>query len=116
MDEQDKIYLSQIPKPRPSRLNAKTVSSLLDKLLLEKGYSAEQSRVLLEDAWSEAVGPALASQSKVGQIKRGVIHIYTTSDIARAELDFLKVKALKHLQAKLPEMRITGIRISPMRS
>jgi hypothetical protein len=115
MDD-EKVFLSQIPKAQPSRYQAKSISSIIDRLMLEKGYSAQQSRDLIEEQWRLAVGSLLSSQSKVGQIKRGVLQIFAANEIVRSELEFEKSKALRLLQAELPTMRITGVKIHLQRS
>ena len=110
MDE-EQMYLSQVPKPLPSRFQAKSVSRILDRLFLEKGYAAEQSRELICEQWELAVGINLSSQSKVGQIRRGVLNVFAANEIVRSELEFQKSKALKCLQTALPAMQIKGVKI-----
>ena len=107
---EDDWYLSQIPKPAPSRIHARSVSQVLDRLFLEKGYANEQSREELLTAWEKAVGPVLCSQSKVGLLKRGMLQIFAANEIIMSELDFQKAKALKSLQQSLPEMKIRGLK------
>lgn len=109
--DEEAMYLGQIPKPMPSRLRPKSVSSILDRVMMEKGYAAQQSRQLIEEEWLQAVGEALCSQSKVGQIKRGQLHVFAANDIVRSELEYQKLKALRHMQRALPDMKIQGIRI-----
>ena len=108
---EEEIYLSQIPKAAPSRYQAKTVSRVLDRLFLEKGYANEQSRDSLVQAWQDAVGQSLGGQSKVGQVKRGALQIYAANEIVRSELEYLKSKALASVQATLPEMKIQSLKI-----
>lgn len=108
---EDEIYLSQIPKALPSRYQAKSVSRVLDRLFLEKGYANEQSRESLAQAWQDAVGPSLSGQSKVGHVKRGTLQIYAANEIVRSELEFMKSKALASIQAMLPEMNIRSLKI-----
>lgn len=110
MNEED-IILSQIPKAVPSRYQAKTVSRVLDRLFLEKGYANEQSREAMVQAWVEAVGPGLSSQSKVGKLTRGALQIYAANEIVRTELEYMKTKALAAMQAALPEMNIRSFKI-----
>ncbi len=112
MDPEEKMYLSQIPKAQPSRFQAKSISKVLDRLFLEKGYANQQSREELLAAWEHAVGPMLSSQSKVGQLKRGVLHVFPANEIIRSELNFLKAKALALLQKELPGMKIRGIKVN----
>jgi hypothetical protein len=109
--DEEEMYLSQIPKALPSRLRPKSISSVLNRLFVERGYAVQQSRDLLEEKWKEAVGELLSAQSKVGQIKRGQLQVYAANDIVRSELEYQKAKALQHMQSQLPDMRITGIRI-----
>lgn len=110
MNDEEKMYLNQIPKPPPSRLYARSISQVLDRLFLEKGYANEQSRDELLTAWEQAVGPVLSSQSKVGMIKRGMLQIFAANEIIMSELDFQKAKALKSLQKSVPEMKIRGLK------
>lgn len=109
--DEEAMYLSQIPKPMPSRVRPKSVSSILDRVMLEKGYAAQQSRQLIEEEWGNAVGETLSSQSKVGQIKRGQLQIFAANDIVRSELEYQKTNAVRHLQQSLPDMKIQGLRI-----
>ncbi|XZE33624.1 DUF721 domain-containing protein [Pirellulaceae bacterium SH501] len=108
---EEEIFLNQIPKAIPSRYQAKTVSRVLDRLFLEKGYANEQSRDALLQAWTDAVGPGLSGQSRVGQLKRGALQIYASNEIVRTELEYMKTKALASLQASLPEMNIRSLKI-----
>ncbi|XZE22191.1 DUF721 domain-containing protein [Pirellulaceae bacterium SH449] len=109
--DKEAMYLNQIPKPMPSRLRPKSVSSILDRVMMERGYAAQQSRQLMEEEWSQAAGEFLASQSKIGQIKRGQLHVFASNDIVRSELEYQKVKILRHMQEALPDMKIQGLRI-----
>jgi predicted nucleic acid-binding Zn ribbon protein len=109
--EEEKMYLGQIPKPLPSRLRPKSISTVLNRLFQERGYASQQSRDLLEEHWREAVGDLLSSQSKVGQLKRGQLQVYAANDIVRSELEYQKSKILQHLQTQLPLMGINGVRI-----
>lgn len=117
MDEsQERNILSQIPKAIPSRLRPKSVSSILDRLILERGYAAEQSTQLLQEQWTIAVGNALAAQSKVGKIQRGVLQVQASNAIVLTELTYAKQSVLRHLQTALPDFRIKDIRIKVLNS
>jgi hypothetical protein len=112
---EEEIFLNQIPKALPSRYQAKTVSRVLDRLFLEKGYANEQSREALVQAWVDAVGEALSGQSKVGKISRGALQIYAANEIVRTELEYMKTKVLASIQAALPEMNIRSLKIQLQR-
>ena len=110
-DREEKILLSQIPKAPNSRLRPKSVSTILDRLILERGYAAEQSTQLLMDEWRAAVGDSLAAQSRVGKIQRGVLQVTVSNGIILTELTYTNSSALRHLQSTLPDFKIRDIRI-----
>lgn len=111
MDSDDeKMWLSQIPKAIPSRFRPKSISSILDRVLTERGYAAEQSTQLIQDQWRAAVGDTLFEQSRVGKIQRGVLQVFVHNAIVMAEMGYAKRNALKHLQTALPEFKIKDIK------
>jgi hypothetical protein len=109
-NNEEKMWLSQIPKAKPSRLRPKSVSSILDRLLIERGYAAEQSTQIIQDQWRVAVGDSLFEQSRIGKIQRGVLQVYALNAIVMSELGYAKRNALQHLQTALPEFKIKDIR------
>ena len=109
-DSEDQMWLSQIPKPQASRLRAKSISSVMDRLLVEKGYAAQQSNQLLVEQWLIAVGENLFSQSRVGKVQRGVLMVFASNTIVLSELEYSKSKALRHLKSALPDFKIRDIR------
>jgi len=110
MDD-EAYYLSQIPKPEPTRIGAKKISTVLNRVIQQKGYAAVQSGDLLRDAWAEAVGAELAGQSRVGKVERGALQIFVSNQVLMTELEFLKPTALRKLQSRLPEFSIRSLRI-----
>jgi|GEM_PF-1444769 len=110
-ESEEQMWLGQIPKSPPSRLRAKSISSILDKVLVDKGYAAQQSTQLLHEQWSIAVGESLAEQSRIGKIQRGVLQVFALNTIVMSELEYAKSKALQQLKTALPNFRLKGIRI-----
>jgi hypothetical protein len=104
-------WLSQIPAPKPTRIGASKISSLLNRLIQQRGYAAVQSAELLRDAWAEAVGSELANQSRIGRVERGVLQIYVANNIVQTEIEYCKLSAIRILQAKLPDFKIRSIRV-----
>ncbi len=109
-DAEEKRLLSQIPKAQPSRFRLKSISSIVDRLIVEKGYAAQQSSELLQEQWRVAVGEELASQSRIGKIQRGILQVYALNTIVLSELEYSKSKALRHLKAALPDFKLKDIR------
>ncbi len=111
MDEQeDPYWLNHMAKQQPSRLRLKSISSIVNRLIVEKGYAAQQSTEILQEQWIIAIGDALASQSRVGKIHRGVLQVFALNTIVLSELEYSKSKALRHLKAALPDFKLKDIR------
>ncbi len=69
-----------------------------------------QGATVEREIWAEAVGPQLAAMSRPGELKRGVLDVYVTSNILIQELGYQKLTLLAALQAKLPQHKITGMK------
>jgi len=111
MNQDDEAYfLSQIPKPRGTRINASKISTVLNRVIEQKGYAAIQSRELLGQAWEQAVGPHLAPQTRVGKVERGALQVFTSSKIVLTELEFMKPQLLKSIQKSLPDFSIRSLK------
>lgn len=109
-DPEEQLWLSQIPKAQSSRLRVKSISSILDRLIVEKGYAAQQSSQILQEQWRIAVGEELFSQSRVGRIQRGILQVFASNAIVLSELEYLKRKSLRQLQSALPDFKLRNIR------
>jgi hypothetical protein len=107
----EEYYLSQIPKPLPTRLGASKVSSLLQRVIQQKGYAAVQSTNELLDVWNEAVGKDLIGQTRVGKVARGALQVFVPNQVIRTEVEFRKGTILRVLQARLPEFHIQRLTI-----
>ena len=86
------------------------IRETLDRLILEKGYAAQQSSQILQEQWRIAVGEELFSQSRVGKIHRGILQVFVSNTIVLSELEYVKSKALRQLQSALPEFKLRNIR------
>ena len=112
MDDQEEAYfLSQIPESSGSRFRASKISAVLRKVIQQKGYSAIQSADMLRNAWADAVGQSLASQTQVGKVERGQLTVFAANKVVASELDYMKSQILKSLKEKLPEFSIRSLRV-----
>ncbi len=108
---QQELYdLAQIHQVK-SRLHAKSIRSVITRLMSERGYAAEQSAKVSLEQWRVAVGPELARLTRPGNIKRGQILIEVSDSVTLQELHFQRTRILKQLQAGLPELKIKDLRI-----
>jgi hypothetical protein len=115
MDD-EAYYLSQIPKPEPTRLGAKKASTLIQRVIQQKGYAAVKSAEVLQEAWEKIVGPGLSAQSRVGRVERGALCIYVANPVIKTELEFMRSQALRELQKQAPEYGIRSLKFRVQKS
>ena len=112
MDEQEEAYhLSRVPKQQGSKLHATKVSSVLQKVIQQRGYAAVQSMDRLRSVWEEIVGSKLAGQTSVGKISRGQLAIAASNEVVATELQFMQSQILRGLKDKCPEFSIRGLKV-----
>jgi glycosyltransferase involved in cell wall biosynthesis len=86
-DKEEAYFLSQIPESTGSRFRASKISAVLRKVIQQKGYSAIQSADMLRNAWADAVGQSLASQTQVGKVERGQLTVLAANKVVASDLD-----------------------------
>jgi predicted nucleic acid-binding Zn ribbon protein len=86
------------------------IADILSRLITQRGYARMQGATVEREIWAEAVGPQIAALSRPGELKRGVLDVYVTSNILIQELGYQKLTLLASLQAKLPQHKITGLK------
>lgn len=111
-DQEEAYYLNQIPEKRGTRFHASKISSILRKVIQQKGYSAVQSADALRNAWAEIVGDHLASHSTVGKVQRGQLMVVAANKVVATELEYMQSQILKGLKEKLPDFSIKSIKVS----
>src|SRR5436190_14887778 len=93
----------RIPPPRPMR-------QVLSQLLAKRGYAQVQTAATCDAAWREAVGQKLATDTRPGNVRRGVLEILVRNPPVSSELGFLKTKIVKMLTKLIPEQQIKDLR------
>jgi predicted nucleic acid-binding Zn ribbon protein len=79
------------------------LKEVLARLFTARGWARRQARLHLERAWTEAVTPEHAAQTRVLGLRRGVFEVEVNSAALMQELaHFHKQRLLKALRAKLP--------------
>ncbi len=86
------------------------IGSIINQLMARRGYAQVESASALQGSVTKAVGNLLASSIRVGDVKRGVLHIYANDSSAMQELTFQKRKILKIVQADHPSSKINDVR------
>lgn len=86
------------------------ISEVVSELIARRGYGRVQARTSLEEAWRTAAGPALASQTRVGAVRRKALEIVVAHSTLVQELTFQKHNLLRELAKVLPDETIADLR------
>ncbi len=95
-------------KPVPG--GPRPLGALVSQLLSRRGYAQVMAGEELQTVLEAEVGQQLAGSVRVGNLKRGILHIYLTDSVTHQELTFRKRALLSRFQAALPTSGITEIR------
>jgi predicted nucleic acid-binding Zn ribbon protein len=109
-EELEAWHLSQIHQ-RPSPYQAKSIRTVMKKLMAKRGYSAIQANDSLQSVWASLVGSELAKLSRPGNISRGILQVSVSDHGAMNELHFQLKQIVAGLQAQLPESKIKNVRL-----
>ena len=87
----------------PSRREPKSLSEILEELFTVRGYGRLCARRELEDAWNVAVGAEYCRQTRLGEVRRGVLNVTVAHSTLLEEL------AAFHKPALLAALRTTRL-------
>ena len=83
---------------------------ILSRLFTARGWGRRQDRLHLERAWNETVGPEFAPQTRVGNLRRGVLEILVGNAVLLQELtQYHRRRLLEQLRRRLPNTPITDL-------
>ena len=95
----------------PSRRGPRPLSDILGELFTVRGYGRLHARQELEDAWNRAVGEPYCYQTRLGEVRRGVLNVTVAHSTLLEELSaFRKPALLKALRLGAPATMIHDIR------
>jgi Dna[CI] antecedent, DciA len=94
----------------PSR-GPRSLSDILGELFTVRGYGRLWARRELEDAWNAAVGEPYCRQTRLGEVRRGVLNVTVAHSALLEELvSFRKAALLGALRSGAPATAIHDIR------
>jgi hypothetical protein len=97
--------------PNPNRRGPKALSEILGELFTVKGYGRLRALGELEQTWNHAVGEPHCHQTRVGEVRRGVLTVIVAHPTLLEELAaFRKTELLQALRAGAPATPIQDIR------
>jgi predicted nucleic acid-binding Zn ribbon protein len=95
----------------PSRRGPRPLSDVLGELFTVRGYGRLRARQELEDAWNTAVGEPYCRQTRLGEVRRGVLNVTVAHSTLLEELSaFHKPALLSALRSGAPATTIHDIR------
>jgi predicted nucleic acid-binding Zn ribbon protein len=95
----------------PNRRGPRVLSEILGELFTRRGYGRLQTLAALEGAWNLAVGEPQCQQTRVGDVRRGVLNVTVAHSSLLEELSaFRKGELLEALRANAPGTTIHDIR------
>ena len=78
----------------PSRRGPRPLSDILGELFTVRGYGRLRARQELEDAWNEAVGEPYCRQTRLGEVRRGVLNVTVAHSTLLEELSAFRKACL----------------------
>jgi predicted nucleic acid-binding Zn ribbon protein len=95
----------------PSRRGPRQLSEILGDLFTVRGYGRLLARQELEDAWNKAVGEPYCRQTRLGDVRHGVLNVTVAHSALLEELAaFRKPGLLAALRTAAPATPINDIR------
>jgi len=97
--------------PIPNRRGPRALSDILGDLFTARGYGRFLAQRELEAAWDAAVGEPLCRQTRLGEVRRGVLNVTVSHPALLEELAaFRKPELLAALRSGAPATTIHDIR------
>jgi hypothetical protein len=95
----------------PNRRGPKPLSDILGELFATRGFGRLRALKELEDAWNTAVGEPWCRQTRLGEVRRGVLNVTVAHPTLLEELvAFQKPTLLAALRQNAPGTLIHDIR------
>jgi predicted nucleic acid-binding Zn ribbon protein len=95
---------------RHDPVGPQSIGRIVGRLLARTGYDREQADEAIAAAWRQAVPAALASHSRPGRVRRGVLEVFVSHSAVVQEFAFQKAAVLERLRLAMPAAAITDIR------
>ncbi len=79
---------------------ARSLSDILGELIVVRGYSQTHAQRVLENAWRVAVGEPYCYQTRIGEVRHGVLNVTVAHSALLGELAaFQKAKLVESLRS-----------------
>ncbi len=92
------------------RRGPQPIAQVMAELASRRGLGRVAAVEQFCEHWEEAVGAALASQTRPVRLSRGVLEVVVSGSVVLQELVFRKEELLRKMRGKLPQATIREIR------
>lgn len=86
------------------------ISNAVNDLLARRGYARMQDAAEQQKIWCQAVGEALAADSRIGQLRRGVFEVTVRNSAVLQELTFQKRQIIRKLTGLVQDITIKDLK------
>ncbi len=86
------------------------MGSIVSQLMSRRGYGQVAATDQLQQSVHAAVDQRIASSISVGNLRKGVLHLFVTDSVMLQELNFQKRDILKQIQADHPQAGVQDLR------
>jgi predicted nucleic acid-binding Zn ribbon protein len=95
----------------PEERKPESLSEILSRLFLARGWGRRQDRLRLEEAWRQSAGEQIAGATQLGSLRCGTLEVVVGNPVLLQELaSFRKRQLLQALQERIGTQRITDLR------
>jgi predicted nucleic acid-binding Zn ribbon protein len=79
-------------------------------VIARRGIGRVQAGGVRDAAWREALGEALASQTRPGAVRRGTLEVIVANSTVLQELTFQKLEIVDRLARHAPELAVRNLK------
>ena len=101
----DELLRRQVNYRGPRRM-----ADAVNDLLARRGYARMQDVAEQQKAWRQAVGQQLAADSRVGQLRSGVLEVTVRNSAVLQELTFQKRQIIRKLAGLVEGMTVKDVK------
>jgi predicted nucleic acid-binding Zn ribbon protein len=92
------------------------ISEIVSEVISRRGIGRVQAGGVRDAAWREALGEALARQTRPGAVRGGTLEVIVANSTVMQELTFQKAEIISRLAANVPELAVRNLkfRVGPV--
>jgi len=97
-----------------SKTGPERIGRIITRIMARRGFQREISQEQLEKSWKEILGQPLASQTRLGTIRRGVLEVFVSHPALKTEISLRQTELLTALNQVLADGKIAKMKIMVM--